>query len=152
MKLRKGIDRREFLQGSAALLGAGSVRRAEGGPARTSGGSAAGPEVGDNGSLGMKFALGPNRKVWILAAADSGFQEKLAGKELARGLRKLGLAGAPIEAASSETEAKFDDIVFTLRVDKEAFKDSEVYEIRQETAPGNGSRVRLTGATPQAIL
>ncbi len=148
----KGIGRREFLQGSAALLGAGAVRGTESGTARTSGGGASSLGVGDNGSLGMKFAFGGNRKVWILAPADAGFQEKLAGKELARGLRKLGLARAPIEAAGPGTEARAEDIVFTLRVDKETFKDSEAYEIRQEAATGNGPRVRLTGATPQAVI
>ena len=147
----KSIGRREFLQGSAALLGAGAVRPTQGGTARTSVG-AANPEIGNNGSLGMKFALGQNRKVWILAAANAGFQEKLAGKELARGLRKLGLARAPIEATGPGTEGRADDVVFTLRVDKENFKEAEAYEIRQEAATGNGSRVRLTGATPQAVL
>lgn len=100
----------------------------------------------------MKFAFGGNRKIWILAPANAGFQEKLAGKELARGLRKLGLAHAPIEAAGPGTEARANDIIFTLRVDKEAFKNSEAYEIRQEAGTGKGSRVRLTGATPQAVL
>ncbi|TAM79481.1 MAG: hypothetical protein EPN47_16890 [Acidobacteria bacterium] len=150
---RKTFDRRAFLQGSAALLGAaGSVSSAPG----TRAAPVSGPEAGraafaDNGRLSMNLTNGTNRKVWILAPADASFQERLASKELARGLRKLGLARAPIEAAGIGVEARAGDIVFTLQVDSAAFKDPEAYEIRQETAKANGSRVRLTGATPQAV-
>jgi len=153
VKRRKGIDRREFLQGSAALLGAGSIYPAGSGDAtRASGQGSSTAAITDNGRLSMNFALGANRKVWILAMAEANFQERLASKEFARGLRNLGLARAPIEAAGSGAEAGTEDVVFTLRVDKEAFKDPEAYEIRQEAAKGKGARVRLVGATPQAVL
>jgi hypothetical protein len=153
VKRRKGIDRREFLRGSAALLGAGSFQPATGaGAARASAQGENSGRVIDNGRLSMNLTLATDRKVWILAPAEASFQERLAGKELARGLRKLGLARTPIEAAGSEAEPGAEDIVFTLRVDKEAFKDPEAFEIRQEAAKGQRSRVRVTGAAPQAVL
>jgi hypothetical protein len=153
LKKRKGIDRREFLQGSAALLGAGSIYPAEGGRvAREPGHGKNKSRITDNGRFSMNLALGPKRKVWILGPAEAGFQERLASKELARGLRKLGLVRPPIEAAGSAAETGTEDIVFTLRVDQEPFKDPEAYEIRQEATKGHGSRVRLTGATPQSVL
>ena len=153
VKRRKGIDRREFLQGSAALLGAGSIYpSANGHAARASGQELNRARIIDNGRFSMNFVMGAGQKVWILAPSDAGFQERLASKELARGLRNLGLARAPIEAAGSEAEARPEDTVFTLRVDKKAFKDPEAYEIRQEASKGKGARVRLAGATPQAVL
>ncbi|MEJ2009108.1 MAG: hypothetical protein P8Z30_13300 [Acidobacteriota bacterium] len=152
MKRRRGIGRREFLQGSAALLGAGSIYPSGSGHTATAGQESSAAGITDNGRLSMNYTVGTNRKVWILAPAEAGFQERLASKELARGLRNLGLARAPIEAAGFGAVAGTEDVVFTLRVEKEAFKDPEAYEIRQETAKGKGSRVRLTGATPQAVL
>jgi hypothetical protein len=152
VKRRKGIDRREFLQGSAALVGVGSFHSADGSTARASGRKSAREDLTDNGRLKMNFALGAHRKAWILAPPEAGFQERLASKELARGLRKLGLAHTPIGAAGSAAEPGSNDIVFTLRVDIKAFEDPEAYEIRQEAERGNGTRVRLTGASPQAVL
>jgi len=149
---RKGIDRREFLQGSAALLGAGSVYPAEKIRASASGQESNREGTINNGRLSMNFAPGANQKVWILAAGGAGFQERLAGKELARGLRGLGLARAPIEATGSGAEAGTEDIIFTLRVNMEAFQNPEAYEILHEPSKGKGSRIRLTGATPQAVL
>ena len=150
---RKGIDRREFLQGSAALLGAGSYHPEGhgGGPAAFARQSSI-AEVTDNGRLGMNFGPGAGQKVWILAPAAAGFQERLASKELARGLRKLGLARAPIQAAGPGAEPKAEDVVFALRVNKEAFRDPEAYEIVQGPARGKGLRIFLTGAAPQAVL
>jgi hypothetical protein len=153
VKRKKGLGRREFLQESAALLGGGSVYSAPGGHvARGSGRAENNGGIPDNGRLSMNLTLGANRKVWILAPAEAGFQERLAGKELARGLRKLGLTRPPIEAAGLGVEPGTEDIVFTLRVDKGALIDPEAYEIGQETSNGDGSRIRLIGATPQAVL
>jgi hypothetical protein len=153
VKRRKGIDRREFLQGSAALLGGGSVYQAEGGRvARASGQKSNRDAIIDNGRISANFALRTNQKVWILAPAKASFQERLASKELARGLRKLGLTRPPIEAAGAGTEPGAEDVVFTLQVDKGMFKDPEGYEVRRETWKGEGSRVRMIGATPQSVL
>ncbi|HET7212020.1 MAG TPA: hypothetical protein VFL79_00400 [Terriglobia bacterium] len=150
MKQRKGIRRREFLQGSAALLGAGSFHHSDSSPARASGQELNRDALNDNGRLSMNFTLGQNQKVWILASADAGFQERLATKELARGLSKLGLSRPPIEAVKPGAEPGIRDTVFTLRVDKGAFKDPEGYQIAWGTAHDPG--VHLTGASPQAVL
>jgi hypothetical protein len=153
MKPTKGMGRREFLQGSAALLGAGTVYPTKNNYAVVTSGQEADQQgMVDNGRLSMNFAMGVNRKVWILAPAEAGFQERLASKELARGLRNLGLARPPIQAAGSGGEAGNEDVVFSLRVDKEAFTEPEAYEIRQEPSKGKGARIRLSGATPQAVL
>ena len=152
MKQRKGIDRREFLQGSAALLGAGSFHPADDSTARASGQGSNREGLTDNGRLSMDFAPGQNQQVWILTPAEAGFQERLAGRELARGLRKLGLVRPPIEAAGGGAEPSLNDMVFTLQVDRGSLKYPEAYEIRLEGAKGHGPRVHLTGATPQAIL
>lgn len=42
--------------------------------------------------------------------------------------------------------------MFTLAADIEAFRHPEAYEVVQEPSKGKGARVRLTGATPQAVL
>jgi hypothetical protein len=153
MKRRKGMGRREFLQGSAALCGAGAYQASAHGRALAA--STQDPSVvvvTDDGRFSMNFGPGGNQKVWILAPSEAGFQERLASKELARGLHGLGLGRPPIETAGTGAEASAEDVVFTLRVIKEAFKDSEAYEIAQEASKGKGTRVRLTGATPQAVL
>lgn len=150
MKQRKGFGRREFLQGSAALLGAGSFHHSDNSPARASGQELNRGAFNDNGRLSMNFTLGQNQKVWILASADAGFQERLATKELARGLSKLGVSRPPIEAVEPGAEPGIRDIVFTLRVDKAAFKDPEGYQIAWGVAHDPG--VHLTSASPQAVL
>jgi hypothetical protein len=150
MKRRKGIDRREFLQGSAALLGARSIYPSTNSHAAASGQEPNTAGITDNGRLSMNFPLGVNRKVWILAPTEAGFQERLASKELARGLRNLGLARPPTEAVGSGAEPATDDFVFTLRVYKEGFENPEAYEIRQEVT--KASRVQLAGASSQAVL
>ena len=41
-------------------------------------------------ALRMRVRLKPEQAVWIILDAGAGFQERLASRELARGLRKLG--------------------------------------------------------------
>ena len=153
MKRNKQIGRRQFLQQSAALWGAGTcAANATGRAPATAAADASIEGLPDNGRLKMAFGPEGRQKVWIVAPAGASFQERLATKELARGLKNLGLARAPVEAASSEAEAGAGDVVFALRVDKEAFKNPESYEIAQESPKAGGTRIRLTGATPQAVL
>ncbi len=153
MKRNKQIGRRQFLQQSAALWGAGTcAANATGRAPATAAADASIEGLPDNGRLKMAFGPEVRQKVWIVAPAGASFQERLATKELARGLKNLGLARAPVEAASSEAEAGAGDVVFALRVDKEAFKNPESYEIAQESPKAGGTRIRLTGATPQAVL
>ena len=83
---------------------------------------------------------------------EAGFQMQLAGRELARGLRNLGLAREPIVAPKAGTEPATSDTVFTLAVNQGAFQHPEAYEISQETVEAPLPRIRLSGATPQAVL
>jgi hypothetical protein len=103
----------------------------------------------------MQATSGPSAALWILLEPDAGFKEKLAARELARGLRSLGLGREPIQAALGSAEPGKQDLVFSLTVNKEAFKHPEAYEIATETqasSPGRPPRIRLTGCTPQAVL
>jgi hypothetical protein len=103
----------------------------------------------------MQASTGALAAVWILLEPNAGFKEKLAARELARGLRSLGLAHEPIQAATGSGEPGGQDLVFSLTVNREAFRHPEAYEIANETqasAPRRAPRVRLTGGTPQAVL
>lgn len=79
---------------------------------------------------------------------ESGFEQKFASRELARGLRSLGLAGEPVETAQGIATLASGDFVFSLSVDKGPFKNPEAYQITHEAT----QRVSLTGASPQAVL
>ncbi|HEY6293419.1 MAG TPA: hypothetical protein VI455_17850, partial [Terriglobia bacterium] len=89
-----------------------------------------------------------SQMVWIVLQPESVFDQKLASRELARGLRSLGLAGEPIEAAQEIATPASRDFVFSLSVDKGLFKNPEAYQITREAS----QRVNLTGATSQAVL
>ena len=73
-------------------------------------------------------------------------------RELARGLRNLGLTREPIQAPTSGAEPGTADVVFTLRVDKQIFTHPEAYEITQEHGGSKWLGIRLSGSTPQAVL
>ncbi|MGH9447255.1 MAG: hypothetical protein ACRD3O_16190, partial [Terriglobia bacterium] len=83
---------------------------------------------------------------------EAGFQEQFAAKELARGLRNLGLAREPQSASIQGAEPGTSDFVFSLAIRKDGFKHPEAYEILHASSAGNASRVQLTGASPQAVL
>jgi len=96
----------------------------------------------------MRASLSPSQVVWIIRQPESGFEQKFASRELARGLRSLGLAGEPIETAQGIATLASGDFVFSLSVDKGPFKNPEAYQITHEAT----QRVSLTGASPQAVL
>jgi hypothetical protein len=137
------VDRRQFMQGSVTLFGAqtlaGLVRPGEATDAKTT-------------DLKMSAKFRPPQAVWILVEPTAGFQEQLAARELARGLRNLGLAQEPTQAKARGAETAASDFVFSLGVDRQAFKHPEAYEITQKTETGKAPRIRIAGATPQAIL
>jgi hypothetical protein len=143
MKTRHQIGRRKFMQGSMGLLGAISL------PAGSS--RQTNPKVSSS-NLQMQANFASAKAVWIVREPDSGFQEQLASRELARGLRSLGLAREPIQATLGAAEPGPADFVLALTVDKDAFKHPEAYEIAYEIQAGKAPRVPLTGATPQAVL
>ena len=149
-------SRRQFLQGSTAFLGGSSLlagaREPQGGKKPKGKGKAAPPAAAPNPSLRMSAPFARAQGVWILMEREAGFQLQLAGRELARGLRNLGLAREPIVAPKAGAEPSTSDTVFTLAVNPGAFQHPEAYEISQETVGGIFPRVRLAGATPQAVL
>jgi hypothetical protein len=96
----------------------------------------------------MKANFSPSQVVWIVRQPDSGFEQKFASRELARGLRGLGLASGLVESAQGDATPSAGHFVFSLGVNKDQFKHPEAYEI---THPASES-VNLTGATSQAVL
>ena len=147
MKTQRTLGRRRFLQDSTTMLGAGALLSTPG----TAAPRAEGPAIaGDDLRLRARFE--PGQTVWILVPTDSDFKAKLAARELARGLRNLGLASKPILAAGGSAAPVVLGVVFQLEVQKQAFKHLEGYEIACETDSGNPPRLRLRGATSQALL
>jgi hypothetical protein len=155
MKLFQRIGRRQFLQDAALGLGAAplmanAVLPVKGDPPANPGLPQGGPTSNSNG-LKMQAKFGSTDSVWIVREKQAGFQEQWASRELARGLRNLGLAREPVEAQVGEGEQPSSGFVFYLSVKKGGFKHPEAYEVSHEPG-GKASRVHLTGATPQAVL
>jgi hypothetical protein len=99
----------------------------------------------------MQAKFGSTETVWILREPNSSFPEQFASCELARGLRNLGLAREPVQSLVGEGEQPASGFVFSFSVKKEAFKHPEAYEIAHESGGSKASRVRFTGATPEAV-
>ncbi|HME00075.1 MAG TPA: hypothetical protein VKM93_22435 [Terriglobia bacterium] len=152
MKNFQRIGRREFLRDSALGLGAGPWMAREALSPEGRSDTLPGGRASDSNGLKMQARFGSTDTVWIIREVQAGFQESLASRELARGLRNLGLAREPIQALTSDAQPGPSDSVFLLTVKKEDFKHPEASEIVREAAEGQPLRVRLTGATPQAVL
>ena len=156
MKPFQRIGRRQFLYDSALGLGAAPLIADAASPAK--GKAAAHPGLlesaaaSNSNGLKMQARFGSTDSVWIIREPQAGFQEQLASRELARGLRNLGLAREPIEAQVGESELPSSGFIFSLSVRKGTFKHPEAYEVAHEPGGGKASHVRLTGATSQAVL
>ena len=109
----------------------------------------AAPSESDARGLRMQAKFGSAETVWIVRDPQASFAEQLAGAELARGLRNLGLAREPVQALQGGGEPPASGFVFSLSVQREGFKHPEAYEIAPESGPA--SHLRLRGATPQAV-
>ncbi len=140
------MGRRRFLQNSSALLGTGSLLNAM--PVVSHASSSVVPPAGPD--LHMSSKIDPASAVWIHIRPDAGFQETLAARELARGIRNLGLAQEPKIAMLPESSPREGDTIFTLAVGEKGFKHPEAYEVRLQTA--QAPQVHLSGASPQALL
>jgi hypothetical protein len=155
MKPFRRIGRRQFLHDSALSLGAAPLIAhaafPEKGEAPAHPGLSQSGSASDSPALKMQARFGSTDTVWIRREPNSSFAQQLASCELARGLRNLGLAREPVQALVGGGEQPSSGFVFSLLVKKEAFKHPEAYEISHESG-SNASRVRLTGATPQALL
>jgi hypothetical protein len=145
------MHRRRFIQGSMAMLGAGSVT-AKSEFARTASAPDDPHTARDPAQWRLQATFDSGQPIWILTKPEASFQEQLASRELARGLRNLGLAREPIQAAMTGAEPSPSDSTFSLTVERERFKHPEAYEIAREQDEGKPFHARLTGATPQAVL
>jgi hypothetical protein len=90
--------------------------------------------------------------VWIIREPHAGFQEQLASRELARGLRSLGFVRSPVQAVVGEGELPSSNMAFFLSTGRHGFKHPEAYEISHEGGAGKAAHVGFRGATPQAVL
>jgi hypothetical protein len=153
----KPIDRRKFLRDSSLCLGAGSLMTGSRTEWRDTDSSAVSGQSGqvavsEGEGLDLRMAanIGGAQTVWILRESGSGFEQKFASRELARGLRNLGLARDPIEASFAEATPSPKRFFFVLSAEAggSRFKHPDAYEI----ASTSDSRVDLTGSTPQAVL
>lgn len=156
MKTLRPIGRRQFLHDSALSLGAAPLIASSAHPEKgnspiESGLAQTGIGTSSHG-LKMQAKFGPTDVVWIVLEPQAGFQESLASRELARGLRNLGLAREPEQATISGGELPLSASAFFLSTDRHNFKHPEAYAISCESVAGNPPRIRLRGATPQAVL
>ncbi|MGE5362370.1 MAG: hypothetical protein ACM3NQ_25420, partial [Bacteroidales bacterium] len=141
--------RRTFLKQAAALVGATPALGRAVLPGRA---QIAATPGGTGGAVRMRSALASVGEIWILASPDAGFQETWACRELARGLRNLGAARDPVLATFGAGQPTAEALVFTLRVAPDASRNPDACEVAQEHATGNSARIRISGATPQALL
>ena len=146
------IGRRQFLRNSALGLGVApllpGVSSAE--PLNT-------PQTPhrpapSSNTLTMRATFGGKVPIWIVREANSGFQQQLASRELARGLRNLGLVREPIQAVAGEGQPPAASLVFSLSTSRESIRNPESYEISTAAALGEPLRIEFSGATQQAIL
>jgi hypothetical protein len=95
-------------------------------------------------------SMNPRNPAWIIIPEDAGFQERLAGAELARGLRSLQFAYEPKIVTAGVTETT--GTVFRLEIDTHAVGNPEAYQIARLTDEAVAVNIRMSGATGQALL
>jgi hypothetical protein len=145
----KPMDRRKFLQETALYFGAGSwvashpLASPTAAPARIALQADSSP-----GDLQMRASFSPTETVWIIRQPNSGFQQMFASRELARGLRNLGLVREPVEAIRGSATPPSGGLIFSLEVDPSRFTHPEAYEVAHQA----DSQVTLRGAGSQAVL
>jgi hypothetical protein len=110
-----------------------------------------GDGITQDGVPSAPAAVDRNKTMWVLFRPEAAFAEKLAAKELARGMLSLGLTRRAIVAAMTGATPAASDPVFRLLVDKPAFRNPEAYEIARDGTAQNLA-LTITGATPQAVL
>src|SRR5690242_13023510 len=145
------IGRRQFLRNSALGLGVAplipEIASAE------SAGTTQPPGAAPNsGALTMQATFDSKAPIWIVREPNSGFQQQLASRELARGLRNLGLARDPVLAMVGEGHPPASSQVFSFSTSRQSIRNPQSYDISNETTPGKALRLNFTGATQQAIL
>jgi hypothetical protein len=145
----KPIDRRKFLQDTALCLGAGSwVANHQPASVAASPAGIVSQVNKSPGDLQMRANFSPTETVWIIRQPNSGFEQMFASRELARGLRNLGLVREPVETTRGSATLPSNGLIFSLEVDRSRFAHPEAYEISHQV----DSQVTLRGATSQAML
>ena len=144
------IGRRKFLRDSALGLGVAPLIPPT--SSRQEGQAKPAKPLANSGGPIMPAGIPTMRPVWIVREPQAGFPERWASRELARGLRSLGVAREFVEAVAGGGEPPPSSLEFLLSTDRQKFKHPEAYEISHESGGGKPSPVRLTGATPQAVL
>ncbi len=84
------IGRRQFLRNSALGLGVAPLIKGVSASNSAGGQQKPGGVVADSTALTMRATFGAKVPIWIVREPNSGFQQQLASRELARGLRNLG--------------------------------------------------------------
>jgi hypothetical protein len=123
------IGRRRFLRNSGLGLGvAPLIPRFAHATEALSGSKPAGAAPIFQGRK-MQAPLQSTDSVWIIREPHASFQEQLAARELARGLRSLGLVREPVQAVVGAGELPSSSLTFFLSTDRQSFKNPEAYEI-----------------------
>ena len=131
------IGRRQFLRNSALGLGVAPLIPGVSSAApreRVTGNRAA--RRSNSNTFTMRATFGGKLPVWIVREPNSGFQQQLASRELARGLRNLGLVREPMQAVAGQGQPPAACLVFSLSTSRESIRIPESYEI--STAPAMG--------------
>jgi len=142
------IGRRKFLRDSALALGAMPWAACAAQAGET-------PVVSSHDgarNLAMPARFDSTESVWIVVDPHAGFAENLASRELARGLRNLGLVRDPVQAVAGGAELPSSTLAFFLATDARRFQNPEAYEISRDPETNKPALVRFVGATPQAVL
>jgi hypothetical protein len=100
----------------------------------------------------MRATFGAKVPIWIVREPNSGFQQQLASRELARGLRNLGLVREPIQAIAGQGQPPAASLVFAFSTSRDSIRNPESYEISTAPTIGEPLRIEFSGATQQAIL
>ncbi len=146
------IGRRQFLRNSALGLGVAPLIPGVSSAAPPNASQAThGPAMNSN-TFTTRATFGGKLPVWIVREPNSGFEQQLASRELARGLRNLGLVREPIQAVAGQGQPPAACLIFSLSTSRESIRIPESYEISTAPAVGEPLRIEFTGATQQAIL
>jgi hypothetical protein len=92
------IGRRKFLRDSALGLGAAPLMSGVSSAEFPCAEQKPAVPAAKSNAISMRTNFGAEAPVWIVRMPNAGFQEQLASRELARGLRNLGFAREPVQA------------------------------------------------------
>jgi hypothetical protein len=131
------IGRRQFLRNSALGMGATPLipvlTSAE--PKRVAPASRA--TAATSNVVTMQATFDAKAPIWIVREPDSGFQQQLASRELARGLRNLGLARDPVQVFARQGQPPAAAIVFSLSTSRQSIWQASEHQFQRRYAAGD---------------